>query len=509
MAIPTKNILIIAKSVPETFELTSKKSTVGTLSIIGIACVNDTIAFVGRPAEAKEFFHGEFLLIDRSDSYVLPGFIDSHSHSFASAKVMKSLDFRIKLNSPNKSDFLKFLRNENKKIKNKGLLRITGFDELLNDNNWYPSRHVLDIIAPDNPLQIIHRTGHACILNSKALELCHINDFVYEPKGVFFNRNLDTGSLDGYIIGMNDEIDNFLINYSNPIDENNLLEWFHSQVANGITSIVHADFNSELKDWHYLSKLVKENDTIPNIIMMESVKSIEGERFPKHDVGSRIKRGHTKIMVKEFESMIEDNLKELNELFHKCILEDRKVAIHSTTQNTLKIILNFINTIDQKIIRRIEHVPIIESDVIKKIASAGVYIVAQPAMMTEANKKYEMVINQNELNNFHPWKTVLELNGFLAFSSDSPVTLSSPLQSIAAASNLRPKNLNYEQRINIVDAIKAWTISGALANEMNFYGYIKKGFIADIIVVKGEILSNPEKCEVIASVISGKLVYSC
>ena len=504
----SKELLIIGKGVSGTFDFSDNTSPKEKINLIGIICRSNKIIFVGSVQAAKQLIKKPYQLLDHSNEYILPGFIDSHTHCFASVKYENNLDVSFSSGVKNKKELFYKIQKELINKKKGDTLVAVGFDEAIAIDNEYPTREELDALSQNNPIQIIHRTGHASILNSLALKKCKINESFNEPQGSYLSRNVQSGDLDGYIIGMNEYIDKHLLNQSSKDMSKLMNQWFKSQLSKGITTLVNANYDAELKDWNFFKKILAQDQSLPSLVVMESIQSLSNYRFPISELDGRLIRGHTKIMLNEFDSFIDEDYTNFEIIIENCRKENRKIAIHVTTKNSMNFILNFIKKNKDANIDRIEHAPILTNEQIKKIVKHNITIVAQPSLLYEANNKYQKTIHNEALSNFHPWKRFIDLGGKLVFSSDSPVSRLSPLNSIAIASIDRPINMNIEQSISIESAIKAWTSAAADVNNLEKKGRIRKGFIADLIFLNNNPLMLSSKTNVIKTMIAGQVVYS-
>ncbi len=504
----SRELLIIAKGVPGTFNFSDNSYPKAINNLMGIICRDREIIFVGSVQDAKQLINKPFQVIDHSDEYIMPGFIDSHTHCFASVKYANNLDVSFASGVNNKHELFSKIQLALKNKKVGELLVAVGFDEDMIDDNEYPTREELDTITQNHPIQIIHRTGHASILNSLALKKCQISESFNEPKGSYLSRNIQSGKLDGYIIGLNEYIDKHLLDHSLKDMDRLMNKWLTSQLSMGITTLVNANYDAELKDWELFKKVLTINPYLPSIVVMESVQSLNNYRFPPSELDGKITRGHTKIVFNEFDSLIDEDFANFQIIIDNCRKENRKIAIHLTTENSVNFILDFIQTSQDSNIERFEHAPILTKDQMKKILKHNISVVAQPSLLYEANQKYQKTIDNQLLKKFHPWKNFIDLGGQLVFSSDSPVSSSSPLKSIAYASIERPTNMNIDQRVPSHSAIKAWTYAAAKVNHIEKKGHIKEGFIADLIFLNNDPLMSPSKSNVITTMIEGQIAYS-
>ncbi len=73
---------------------------------------------------------------------------------------------------------------------------LNGWDPLLQDGLPEPTLSWLDEIAPDDPLVIIHNSGHKAYFNSRAAQRAGLNRDTADPKGAKYGRDAN-GDLDG------------------------------------------------------------------------------------------------------------------------------------------------------------------------------------------------------------------------------------------------------------------------------------------------------------------------
>ena len=73
---------------------------------------------------------------------------------------------------------------------------LNGWDPLLQNGLPEPTLSWLDEIAPDDPLVIIHNSGHKAYFNSRAAQRAGLNRDTADPKGAKFGRDAH-GDLDG------------------------------------------------------------------------------------------------------------------------------------------------------------------------------------------------------------------------------------------------------------------------------------------------------------------------
>jgi len=148
------------------------------------------IVFTGTNADAlaNEFVTDATTLIDLEGKFVLPGFIDPHSHV---ADVGLQQQFANVLPKPDgTSDTFDLLvenminwANNNTELVNKtGVIFGMGYDEAL-IKNGKPDRHVLDRVSTELPVFMTHISMHGMVMNTKALEFFNYTNYTMNSEG--------------------------------------------------------------------------------------------------------------------------------------------------------------------------------------------------------------------------------------------------------------------------------------------------------------------------------------
>ena len=108
--------------------------------------------------------------IDAGGKFIYPGFIDAHAHFLFYGLSLQMADL---VGSQSWDEILVRLQ-EFAKENPEGWLRGRGWDQ----NDWevkeFPTNEKLDELFPDRPVVLTRIDGHACIANSKALELAGV-----------------------------------------------------------------------------------------------------------------------------------------------------------------------------------------------------------------------------------------------------------------------------------------------------------------------------------------------
>ena len=89
-------------------------------------------------------------------------------------------------------------------------------------------------------------------------------------------------------------------------------------------------------------------------------------------------------------------------------------------------------------------------------------------------------------------QTLAEHGAALAFASDWPVTDVSVMRGIQAALTRRPFEGCQDERVGLMDVLRAYTAGGAWAAHMEgLTGTLREGFAADLVLIDGDIEAIP------------------
>jgi predicted amidohydrolase YtcJ len=137
---------------------------------------------------------GSTKLIDLKDRTLLPGFVDSHGHTYligiqaTTANLLPPPDGHCK-DIPSLQKMLSdWAINNDEAVKKVGWIAGFGYDDSQLSEGRHPTRHDLDKVSQEVPVLIIHQSGHLGVANSKALELAGVNADRKDPQGGVFRR---------------------------------------------------------------------------------------------------------------------------------------------------------------------------------------------------------------------------------------------------------------------------------------------------------------------------------
>lgn len=168
-----------------------------------IAIKDGKILAVGTSKDILRYKGDSTSVIDLRGKTMLPGFVDPHSH-FAAA-VLSVISTNIS-SPPIDSvrciaDIIKKLKDLQQRLNMKpGMLILgMGFDPDQLAEKRYPTIKDLDPVFPDNPVALVHASGHIGVYNSVALKLAGITKASKDPEGGTIGRFPGTQDPNGVV----------------------------------------------------------------------------------------------------------------------------------------------------------------------------------------------------------------------------------------------------------------------------------------------------------------------
>jgi predicted amidohydrolase YtcJ len=168
---------------------------------------------------------------------------------------------------------------------------------------------------------------------------------------------------------------------------------------------------------------------------------------------------------------------------------------------------------------RIEHAQHLRSQDYPRFKKIGVIASMQPYHAIDDGRWAEGRIGPERCASSYAFRSLLDAGARLAFGSDWSVAQLSPILGIDAAVNRRtldgkhPTGWFPEQRINVAESIRAYTIDSAYAGfEEKDRGSLEVGKLADLAVLSRDILADSERdhiaeTEVLLTMVGGKVVH--
>jgi predicted amidohydrolase YtcJ len=462
-----------------------------------VAVQGERILAVGSDGEVRRqarSAHAE--VIDCRGQALLPGFIDAHCHVLAYAASLLSLDC-----SPDAvssiADIQAALRRQAEVTPAGRWIRAVGYSEVDLAEGRHPTRWDLDLAAPDHPVRLIHRSGHACVLNSLALRLCGIGMESEEPPGGYMERDPASGEPSGLLLEMNEVVDRAVppLSWEEIVEGLRLAsQWF---LAAGVTSVVDASYTNGPPEWELLRRLRQEGHLLPRLTAMVGFEHREAAaRWRENEGGDgSLDLGAVKIVIKELGQEIYPEEDALAEMVSQAHAQGWQVSIHAVEERAVAAAAGALSRALAQLPRRnhrhrIEHCAVCPPPLVERIARAGLIVVTQPSFLYYNGDRYLRQVPPQRQPHLYPLRSLLGAGVRLAAGSDCPVVrpdVVAGLYGAVARRSVGGQPLGGEESISIEEALGLYTTAAAYA----FFAEGERGSIAparlaDLVVLSGD-----------------------
>ena len=456
-------------------------------------------------------------LIDCRGGTLLPGFIDAHIHLLSYAASLLSVDCSPAAVS-SIVDIQDALRRKAARTPAGDWIRSTGYDETALAERRHPTRWDLDAAVPAHPVRLVHRSGHASVLNSAALARAGIGIDTAEPSGGYMERDLTTGEPSGLLV----EMDALLDTAVPRIDEAELAHAVRQASDNllseGVTTVQDATATNGPDEWRSFRHFIVDGHLRQAVTLMEGHASMG--KLPRQTLAGRLRRGPIKIAVGELGGEISPAEEELADMAWQAHRRGSQVAIHAVEKRAVAAAVRAIEEAlrgrprrDHR--HRIEHCSVCPPDLTKEIGSLGIAVVSQPSFLYHSGDRYLAHVPREDLPHLYPFGDLARVGVRLAGGSDAPVVPPRPLLSIQTAVTRASRLgavLSPEQSLNVEQALAMHTVDAAWsAFDEDERGSIAPGKRADFVLLSGDPTALPPDeiadIDVEMTVIAGEIAW--
>jgi predicted amidohydrolase YtcJ len=491
-----------------------------------IAIKGNRILHVGREEEAEPLVGTRTRIIDCAGKAVIPGFNDAHCHPLALAASLLSVDCG-PASSRSIGELQARIRQRAEQTPKGEWIRAMGYHEFYLAEQRHPNRWDLDQAAPDHPVKLSHRSGHACVLNSLALKLLGIGRETPEPQGGIIERDLETGDPNGLLLEMNPYVEKLMPPLSDEELERGIALANEEWLSHGITSLQDATWSDSLKRWQTLRRFKERGKLSPRLSMMigtediADIKEFEGKGLPKKSKpGATLRLGGVKIVLHTTTGRLNPPQEELNDLAHQVHQAGLQLAFHVIEESEVEAAISALEyALSQGPKRdhrhRLEHCSVCPHHLVERLKNIQAVVVTQPPFIYYSGERYLATVPPSELNWLYPIGSLLGSGLKVAASSDSPVAPSNPFIGLYAAVTRTAETgqtLLPHEGIPALQALEMYTLNSAYASfEEKVKGRLAPGYLADLALMSADPTQVPPEAlkdiEVLMTVVDGEIVW--
>ncbi len=455
-----------------------------------VAVVEGRISALGDEAEILRLRDAATEVLGGRESAILPGFVDAHLHMVALARRAEEVDCS-KQSVRSVAELVAKVRAAAASRPAGSWIRVFGYDEFFLDDKRPPRVADLDAAAPAHAVRLLHRTGHAAVLNTVAFERLGMapREVIYEPAGLLRGR----------------------IPTPSDAETARLVAAASAQLlTSGITMFHDPSPGQSAAEIERLRAWVGAGTIRQRVVAFGAGPALE----PGDRANRWFRHAGEKIMIAEND--------EADEVAAQVAAADRcgaQVALHAVEGAALVMAIGALRRLGPARTRarrhRIEHAALCPPPLCEAIAECGAAVVTHPSFLRRFGEKYQSELRPGEADWLYPLRSLLDAGVPLAFGSDAPIAPPSPLDNVGAAllrENEAGAELGPSQRILAAEALALHTQGGAWVGGLeSACGTLAPGRLADLVVVDRDPLEIPSAeiaaIRVQATVIEGRVVW--
>jgi len=517
-----------------------------------IAVQGDRILAVGSAADIKRHIGPGTEVIDLKGQLAIPGFVESHGHFTGVGQAQLNLNL---MKTTSWQQIVSMVEQAVKNAKPGQWIYGRGWHQ----EKWtskpepnvegFPVHEALSRVSPNNPVLLVHASGHASFANAKAMELSGVTGATPNPPGGDFLKDAK-----GNPTGLFRETASRLIRRDagepprTPEEElaraRKILELASAEVvAKGITSF--QDAGSSFADVDLMKKMIDEGRMNVRLwVMLRTDNAALAANLAKYrtiDYGSGFLtvRGIKKAidgalgprgawLLEPYSDKPGDTgrntstVEDIRETARLAMQHGYQLCVHAIGDRANRETLNIFaaafkeNPTNKDLRWRIEHAQHLHPSDIPRFGQLGV-IASMEGIHCTSDAPYVLARlgPKRAEEGAYVWQKLMKSGAVVTNGTDAPVEDVDPIASYYATVSRKVKDGSVfypDQRMSRMEALKSYTWNGAFAAfEENAKGSLKAGKYADIVVLSKDILKIPEDeiptAEVVYTIVGGKVRY--
>ncbi|WP_305768352.1 amidohydrolase [Candidatus Epulonipiscium viviparus] len=510
------------------------------------------IAAVGTSVELMEIA-GDCEKVDLEGKTMIPGLIDPHGHIVAVAQTLMIVALE---DVASKDELVEVMADSLKNNPPEGDLWLIGFgyDNNKFEGSEHPTKFDLDMISTEIPISVSHASGHLAAVNSKALELLgYVGDDYEVPEGGVV-RTVDPQSKEPN--GVLEENAILAPEKASLIKSPGFEEIVKAMMkaqdlyaALGITTTQDASVNEANHYNDILSACANQGllkIDIVGLATQPSTKNLmKDEGTPKRSYHNHYRLGGAKTWLdgspQGFTAWLTEPYhvppkgenkyycgygtqtdEAVTDYFVECINSNLQVNAHVNGDAAADQFLNCyekalaITGSTAKLRPVMVHCQCIREDQLDRAKKLGAVLsFFNDHVRYWGDLHHDKVFGPERAQNISPMRWALNREICFTLHQDPPVKMPNQLIAIHTATNRETESgriLGKNQRISVMDALRAVTINGAYQYfEEDIKGSIEVGKLADLVIIDQNILEIDraviDKTVVLETIKEGVTIY--
>lgn len=505
-----------------------------------VAIRDGKILAVGSAADLREYEGPRTVVIDLDGRFVVPGFIDDHTHFIGGGFQLGSVDLR---SSATPEEFARRIGAFARTVPAGRWITGGDWDHEMWAGAPLPRREWFDSLAADHYVAVSRLDGHMMVVNTPVLELAGITRDTPDPAGGTIVRDEVTGEPTGVLKDEAMSLVYRVMPESTPEERDEAFRRAQAfALARGVT-MVH-----DMGDWSDLETYRRAHAAGEQRIRIYSLVPLAlWERLRDFVAGNG--RGDDLLQWGGLKGFVDGSLGSTTAWFYEpyedepgtsgLLVSDTAqlrawvlgadaaglhVVVHAIGERANDWLLDVYaaaaqvnGTRDRRF--RIEHAQHLSTAAISRFAEMGVLPSMQPYHAIDDGRWAEKRIGAERIQRTYAFRSLLDSGANLMFGSDWTVAPIDPLAGIYAAVTRRtiddanPGGWVPQERITVEEALRAYTAANAYGAFMeDRLGTIRVGSIADVVVLSENLTSiDPvaiPDVQVDYTIVGGEIVHA-
>jgi predicted amidohydrolase YtcJ len=508
------------------------------------------ISYVGRNDQALKLKSENTVIVDLEGKLVTPGLIEGHGHFMGMGYNLLNLDLS---KAGSYSEVVNRVREQIKSLQPGEWVIGRGWHQ----SKWnpppaeiykgFPTHHMLSSVSPDNPVYLKHASGHAVLVNQKAMQIAGIDtdtdfdetgeiikDQQGNPTGVFTEgtmglftsclpRNDLTSDIKAYERAVKNCLREGITSFHDAGVDARTIDLYKSMITEGKAQVrlyVMLDgSDSRLLDQYFAT--CPQIDSIQHLLTIRSIKL-----YMDGALGSRgawLLKPYTDRP--DYYGNRVTSLEYIHDVAEQAVQKGFQVCTHAIGDRANRETLDIYQSIFRdhpegyKSRFRIEHAQHLNQSDIPRFAQLGVFPAMQAIHLSSDRPWAIDRLGEKRIKEgAYVWQKLLSTGVKIINGTDVPVEPLSPIECFYASVTRKtlkgfpPGGYEPDQKMTREQALRSYTLDAAYgAFEEDIKGTIEPGKLADFTVYSENIMTIPEdqilKSRVIMTVINGEIVY--
>jgi len=478
-------------------------------------------------------------VIDLEGKTVFPGFNDSHIHLLGLGASLSQVDLSC---ARSKEDVIKLTKHfiEENHIEENQWVTGRGWNQDYFDVKEILTADDLDEISTDHYIFLRRACGHVATCNTYLVDSFDFSkEETHIDGGMYYNGIFKENALELVTSKMplptKDDLKKWIINgasYLNTlgitsVQSDDLCVFSEALIPDVFTSLIELSISEELSVRVYEQSLLRNIDTLSHEIDNGYRQGRGSDLFklgPLKILGDGSLGGRTAWLKKPYADAPNETgihmytQDELNAYVYKAHENDIASAIHCIGDKMLDSALEAIELAQTSLPKPhlrhgIVHCQITSLEQLKRMKKLNIMAYVQPIFLDyDAHIVYDRVGSLADTS--YNWKTMMDLDLRMSFGSDAPVDSADPIKGIHCAvtrkglNNTPTEGYLIDQAISVYDALYSYTVESAYAShEEGVKGKLLPNYMADLVVLDGDIFSDILETKIVITIVNGKIVY--